>query len=215
VTDENMTDEITCQTLRGAGAVERYVAETLSPDELEPFESHMIECPRCQQDVRLAAAVRGALAPVGSRSRVLRVAAGVALAAAAVLAVVLVTPELRQELGFDGHRGESAVPELRPIAPRGPIATLDLVRWYALAGSERYRVRVFDQSGQILWEGETTDTLLRVPELGDLQTDAPYYWRLEARVGWDRWVGSELVGFQLLPMGGADTVFRDDPGSRP
>jgi hypothetical protein len=137
------------------------------------------------------------------------------LAAAALLAVVLVTPELRQELGFDGHRGKSAVPELRLIAPRGAIATLDLVRWYALPGSERYRVRVFDQVGQIVWEGETTDTILRVPDLGDLQTDAPYYWRLEARVGWDRWVGSELVGFQLLPKGGADTVPREDPGSRP
>jgi hypothetical protein len=215
VTDENVSDEVTCQRLREAGAVERYVAEMLSPDELELFESHMIECPRCQQDVKLAAAVRGALAPVGSRSRVLRLAAGIALAAAAALAIVLVTPELRQELGFDGHRGVSAVSELRPIAPRGPIAALDLVRWYALAGSERYRVRVFDQEGRIVWEGETTDTILRVPELGDLQTDTPYYWRLEARVGWDRWVSSELVGFQLQPIGEADPVLQEDPGSRP
>ena len=175
----------------------------------------MFECSSCQQDVRLAAAVRGALSQAVSRSRVLRVAAGIALAAAAALAVVLITPELRQDLGFDGHRGESVVPQPRPIAPRGPIAKLDLVRWYALPGSERYRVSVFDKEGRIIWEGETTDTILRVPELGELQINAPYYWRLEARVGWNRWVGSELVRFQLLPMGKSDTVLREDPGSRP
>lgn len=40
---------------------ERYVAGSLSPEEAEAFEAHLLECESCRQEVRLAEAIREAL----------------------------------------------------------------------------------------------------------------------------------------------------------
>ncbi|UCG76283.1 MAG: zf-HC2 domain-containing protein [Gemmatimonadota bacterium] len=218
-----MTDELACRRLEEEGAVERYVARTLSAGELEEFESHLIECPRCQEEVRLAVAVRHAVGQAGAsreiesarRFRVLRIAAGAGLAAAAALVVALATPELRRELAGELHRAPAATAEEQPIAPRGVVAALDTARWHPLPGAERYRVRVFDAVGEVLWEGETTDTVLHVAGLESLRSEAPYYWQVETRLGWNRWEQSELVEFRLLPVGRTDGASSRDPLSGP
>lgn len=40
---------------------ERYVAGSLSPEEAEAFEAHLLECESCREEVRLAEAIREAL----------------------------------------------------------------------------------------------------------------------------------------------------------
>ena len=209
-----MIDELTCQRLRDEGAVERYVADTLPAAELEAFEGHLIECGRCQQEVRLAAALRRSLIPASRRRRSTRVAAAIGLAAAAVMALVLVTPELQERLRPPRHRALSSSTQLQPIAPHGAVKGVDVLRWHAVPGSERYRAAIFDQAGAVLWEGETTDTVLPVSGLGDLTRDGPYFWRFEARVGWDRWLGSELVEFELVVPDDLESELSDGPEER-
>ena len=50
--------------LVGADVVPRYVAGTLEPDAVEPFELHMVDCATCQRAIREAAALRKVLRKV-------------------------------------------------------------------------------------------------------------------------------------------------------
>ncbi|NJD08889.1 MAG: zf-HC2 domain-containing protein [Gemmatimonadetes bacterium] len=67
-----------------------YASGRLTPAELEAFELHLLECPACQDEVRTAAAVRGAARSggrhVGRRAALIAIPL---LAAAAVLLLLL------------------------------------------------------------------------------------------------------------------------------
>lgn len=56
-----MTDNISCEDFTEAAVVERYVAGTLLDSELEDFEAHLLLCPRCQERIAEAVAIREAL----------------------------------------------------------------------------------------------------------------------------------------------------------
>jgi tetratricopeptide (TPR) repeat protein len=92
-----VTQSLTCGDVAERGFVERYVAGRLDPAEVEAFEAHYVTCPRCQEDLRLAAAVRRNLPLVAGASAPRRrwprpLLAGVGLAAAAGLAALLLLP---------------------------------------------------------------------------------------------------------------------------
>jgi tetratricopeptide (TPR) repeat protein len=90
--------ELRCPTGEDTDHVHRYVAGTLSPDELESFEVHLLECDECQRGVREGTAIRTALvvsgAPAEERSpaRPWRLAGSLAIAAAAAIALWFVLP---------------------------------------------------------------------------------------------------------------------------
>ncbi|MBI1723135.1 MAG: hypothetical protein HYR48_04430 [Gemmatimonadetes bacterium] len=75
------------------GLAERYAAGTLAADEARAFEDHYVGCEVCQREVRLAAAVRQAVAEAAptapARRRWALIGGAGALAAAAVLVLVL------------------------------------------------------------------------------------------------------------------------------
>ena len=87
-----MTTGLTCSEVEDQALVERYAAGTLAPDQAEAFEAHYLTCERCQNGLRLAAAVRDTMSEVGvgqpSRRR-LMASVGIGLGAAAVLALIL------------------------------------------------------------------------------------------------------------------------------
>ena len=56
-----MAESLTCDAIVDGDLIERYLAGTLSEAEVEALESHYLTCARCQDELRLAAAIREVL----------------------------------------------------------------------------------------------------------------------------------------------------------
>jgi hypothetical protein len=90
---QTVNETLTCALVEERALVERYVAETLTDKHgRADFEAHVIACPRCQDEIRLATAIRIELArPASARRPIPWLPLG--LVAAAVLGgVVLLRP---------------------------------------------------------------------------------------------------------------------------
>lgn len=121
-----MSDELTCDVVVERGLIERYVADRLPEDEAQAFENHYVACPRCQDELRLAVAVREAASDVsgswfGRRSLMIG-GAGVGLAAAAVLIVLLLPATGSRQASDLARLGEVIQP---PIYLGIPVRAAD------------------------------------------------------------------------------------------
>jgi hypothetical protein len=74
---------------------------------------------------------------------------------------------------------------------------VDRFVWSRLPRVDRYRLRLYDAEGNVLWTVETADTSVALPGDVRLSSGVTYFWKVEAQVGWQRWVASDLVGFEL------------------
>ena len=202
-----------CDEITDRALIEGYVAGRLGEAETEAFESHYLTCERCQNELRLALAIREALPEVREAglyapaepevsviSRRLKVRTAAALAAAAVLAgLLLVRPSKPDEESAPVHRDEATSVEVAPSlrAPGGVVAAVESFQWSQVPAADLYRVTVYDAEGVVVWEVETRDTLITPPDSTEFEPDARYIWTVAARVGFDRWVSSELVDFTI------------------
>jgi hypothetical protein len=84
-----------------------------------------------------------------------------------------------------------------PTAPVGAVADARALRWDAVPGADRYRVTLFDAEGVVLYETELPGTRAPLPDAVVLASGRTYYWRVEARTGFDRWAASDLIGFSI------------------
>jgi hypothetical protein len=67
--------------------------------------------------------------------------------------------------------------------------------------ADRYRITVFARDGTVIWEAQTRDTVIALPELVRRTPIDTILWRVQAHVGWeDRWAASDLA---VLTMSGA------------
>jgi tetratricopeptide (TPR) repeat protein len=119
---------MTCSEIAEAGLLERYVAGTLDAETAQALEDHFVTCPRCQTDLRLAWAVRAALAePAASVARPHAgrwlVVAGLALAAG--LAAIVVLRSNRGANQWSDLGAVSAAPIYLGVAIRGTSAPGD------------------------------------------------------------------------------------------
>ena len=173
---------------------------SLAPDLRTPLLPHVAACPRCRGAVAAIAraladpAVARELAVAPSRRRRYRIA--VPLAAAAVLLLLLSSP------GDDrsAHRGPpSPPPATTPVlrSPLGAVATVTGLQWSPVAGADRYRVTVFDATGNVVYATEVSDTVVAFPDSVTLVPGASYLWKVDARTGFDRWAASELAEFSI------------------
>jgi len=107
-----------------------------------------------------------------------------------------VGPTMRQPAD-PAHRDPTLTATAAPrvIAPVGRIDSLSLVVWSAVPTADRYRVRLFDPQGTVLWQRETSDTTAIVPPTVSLRRGTSYYWKVESHTGFDRWAASDLVEF--------------------
>ena len=107
------------------------------------------------------------------------------------------------------NSGENSSPGLREprdtsihapllVAPRGPVARVDQFVWSGVPRSDRYRLRLYTDEGDVLWTSETTDTLVALPDSVGLSHLATYFWKVEAQTEWRRWAASDLVEFRLV-----------------
>jgi hypothetical protein len=164
---------------------------------------HLAACSRCRSAVAAAtralgsAAVREEVERLDRppRPRWLRSAAP--LAAAAVLVALLLRGPAA--VGPELHRAPATVPGPAPltIAPDGLTTAVQVLRWHAVDGADRYQVTLFDERGDVLWETSLTDTVAGLPRDVALQPGRDYFWFVSARTGFDRWETSDLVEFSV------------------
>ncbi len=180
---------------------------TLAAEAREGAVSHLAGCPHCRaavasvarlladEDVRVAVP-QPVMHPFRRFARL-----AVPLTAAAILLVVFALPR-RVEVVPPPHRGTSS-PAATPmlVSPVGVVAEGSLLRWTAVPGADRYRIIVFDSNSEIVFGGETSDTMLALPDSATLEPGRTYLWMVEARTGWDRWAASAPVTFSIAPDG--------------
>lgn len=119
--------------------------------------------------------------------------------AAAVAGVVLVRPAVGpnplalDEPGSSPHRESAITTTIAPriLGPVGPASVTESLVWTRVPHAARYRARVFNQEGTLVWDAQTRDTTLALPRYLRGDTANTYLWKIEARTGLDRWVASE------------------------
>lgn len=178
-----------------AGEVVAYVDGVAAGEERRWIEAHLATCADCRLEVsEVGGLVRGL-----SRTRQATRRIWLPVAAAAALAIVFAWPRHHQDgITITGQHRQGAVTTTvgpRPITPVGSAARADTLMWSSVPSADAYAIRVFDASSNVLWEGQTTDTVAALPATVGLRAGATYYWKVEARTGFGRWAASDLVEF--------------------
>jgi hypothetical protein len=179
-----------------ADEVVAYLDGAISQEERGRIQAHLAACADCRAEVRDVRAVVRALPGVRPVRRPFWIPAAAAAAAAAVVLVWLRPPSARTAIG-DEHRNGSVTTTVAPrqVAPAGAVAAVDKLVWSSAPGADAYRVRLFDANGTVLWEEQTIDTVAPLPASIALRASTSYYWKVEARTGFDRWAASDLIEF--------------------
>ena len=167
--------------------------------------AHLSRCAACRTNVAHLARLLGDASVAGEvgrleggllRRRLPRAVAGLAAAAVLVLALLPLLPRTESGDEFRDEPLSQAAPVL--VAPLASAERLESLRWHGVEGATQYRVTVFDEEGGLVWSFETADTAVAFPPDSSLVAGAPYWWRVEARVDFDRWSASELGTFTLV-----------------
>lgn len=194
-----------------AGCLDDHTLAALAEGSLAPAARqaavvHLAGCERCRAlfagVARLVAdpdvaREAGQLEQRGRR-RLLRIA--VPLAAAAALLLYLVPSVLiRRPVDGESHRAPTLTGASAPIpvSPIGTVGAVTTLRWNRVNGADHYRITLFDAQGVTLYEALPADTLLTLPDSVRLSPGARYYWKVEARINFDRWSASPLVEFTI------------------
>jgi len=183
-----------------------FVEGRLGPETRGPAVAHLLTCARCRSVVKATGRVAAdtTVTDQTPAPRWRRWSIPLGLAAAAALVLLLLphggsdgsSPGLREPPDTNNH-----APLL--IAPRGSVARVDRLLWASVPGIERYRVRLYNDEGDVLWTTETTDTLIAAPRIPALAPGTPYFWMVEAQTEWQRWTASDLVEFRIVKGEGA------------
>jgi hypothetical protein len=178
-----------------------FVDGRLTPQNRAPVVAHLLTCARCRALVKATSDL--ATSAAGSTPQKRRVwqrwSLPVGLAAAAALVLFLV-PRGGDDNPTPGLREPTVTSTIAPvpIAPVGAsVAHAQRFTWSSAPGAERYRVRLYDGEGSVLWSVETADTAAVLPDSVTLQQRVPYFWRVEAQAEWMRWAASDLASFRI------------------
>lgn len=176
-----------------------YIEYGATADQRARLESHLARCADCRAEIRDAERIIASL-PL-NRSWHRRGALGAAAVAAALL-LVAVLPRPGRERSSLQHREAAVAATIAPVilAPVHLVDSLSAFIWRSVPNASRYEVRVFDATGSVVWHEETADTLIYAPVVAGIQAGRPYYWRVQANVGYDRHVTSELAEFTVQPL---------------
>ncbi len=172
-----------------------FVAGLLDPAARAPIVAHLLTCARCRALVKATAEAASEVAepsPAWRQSR--RVWIPLGLAAAAAL-LVLVVPRRSDDELREPPLTSTVAPVL--IAPRASVASVARLTWSSVPHAERYRLRLYDDQGTVLWQLETTDTAAALPDSVALAPGVSYFWRVEAETEWRRSAASDLVEFRV------------------
>lgn len=168
---------------------------------------HLSTCRRCQHE--LASLVRALNDPqvanaagAGKRGRlrVVGMTFPFVAAAAAVIALVI-SPDGQPSAPEIQHRAPVLTPGAAPagVSPVGPVSAVFDLQWSTVPEAQVYRVTLFDADGRALLEAETDEPRMTLPDSLRLAPAQRYLWQVQARIGFDRWVSSDLVEFRVIP----------------
>ncbi|HEY7193219.1 MAG TPA: zf-HC2 domain-containing protein [Gemmatimonadales bacterium] len=152
-------------------------------------DRHLTECAECRAEL---VALSRVLRRNRGRRRWLTPAAALAVAAAAVLLFIIIpsTPEPSYR-----EPAVSTTPAPVAITPRGPSRGVTRLVWTRVPHADRYRLTVFDSSGTVVSESQTTDTSAAMPVL---HSGTRYFWQVEAETGFHRSIKSDVIEFVFL-----------------
>lgn len=158
------------------------------------LESHLAACDDCRSELVDASRIVAAL----PRARGMRGRVWMPAAAAAAIVLLLAWPRTVREPSVQ-HREAPVTTTIAPraIAPIGAVDSATALVWSSVPYRDRYRVRVFDAAGSVIWETETIDTITSVPMSVSLRPGRSYYWKVEAQTGFGRSAATELIEFSV------------------
>ncbi len=169
--------------------------------------SNLLDDPQIAGEIRRAESAH-TLRLDPRRSFALRAGGIISLAAAAAV-LFMVRPHSKTQ-SVDGnqaialhspHRAPTITGLAAPV-PTSPVGDVDgrpAFRWTSIAGADRYRVTVYDDTGRVIYESEVVATTVTLPDSVATIAGRSYVWQVEGRNGVDRWTPSELVEFRIAP----------------
>jgi hypothetical protein len=180
-----------------AQEIAAYVDGGLSKDTHAAVEAHLAICAECRAEVfDVSRIVRAAPRARSSRRPWARRAWIPMAAAAAAVFIIWTKPWVPRQDSAVVHRDEAqTVAAPRALSPVGQVDGVTTFVWSSVPQTDRYRVRLFDAQGTVVWESETPDTLGKLPRSVILLSGRTYYWKVEARTGIDRQTASDLTEF--------------------
>ncbi|MEJ2547998.1 MAG: zf-HC2 domain-containing protein [Gemmatimonadota bacterium] len=185
-----------------------YLDHTLSASERAAAEQHLAWCDECRSELREVGDALRTFHPARRRLGWI----GPAVAAAAVILLVAYPLSQRANEEVPAHRDVPVVidqrPDLADPAPLPDSVGAQLLQWSRVERADRYRVSIFSEAGSVVWRTETPDTSVALPSSSLDETIGPYLWRVDARVGIDRWVESRLEPLEL--SGATDSQFGEE-----
>jgi hypothetical protein len=183
-----------------ADEIAAYVDGIAVGDARVAIQAHLAACAECRAEVAEVLPIVRAL----PRARRVRRQIWIPAAAAAGLVLLWAGPRVLREPAVEEHREEAVTMTVSPraVAPIGAVDAVTVLVWSALPSADRYRARLFDSDGTVIWEHETGDTVAALPRSVTLRARLPYFWKVEAHTGFDRWAASDLIEFMVRRGGG-------------
>lgn len=178
-----------------AATVAAYVDAALPVAERAAIDAHLALCEECRAEILDVSRI---LDGARNRRRTLRGnrRLWLSVGAAAALALIWLVPDLvRQPDRVYREETVTRTPAPLPRAPIGPVDSVPALIWSRVPRTTDYRVRLYDSAGTVVWETQTGDTVAPLPPSLVVAPGRAYYWRVEARSGFDRSASSELTGF--------------------
>lgn len=166
------------------GEVAAYLERSLTAPEQERVERHLARCAECRDEVVQVQNIESVSRRPGP-GRYLGIGA---VAAAAVVTFVLVTPFGRQLLFTDTESPTRSSAAEGTVAI-GAIAPADGDRvnregltllWHSVSPETSYQITLTNPQGDVVWTARTPDTTAAVPSAVELIADASYYWYVDA-----------------------------------
>jgi hypothetical protein len=164
--------------------VAAYLSNALTANDSATLEAHLAVCLQCRREVTSA---RRLIRSHASPTLIRWVAP--AAAAAAVLAVVLLSPLRSARLETPSKRAtedaavSATMPKIRIVSP----ASGDTVKgsqvvfvWQGVRNASLYRLTLTDAGGSAVWTRDTSDTTLTLPASLSLGKGQNYFWFVDA-----------------------------------
>ena len=173
-----------------------YIEATLPSAERARVEAHLSVCDKCTSELAAVSRLRRP-----ARRPILHI--GVAAAAAAVIALVLLGPRAQRPLTDEppvrGDDAAAAAATLVAPADGAILAAAPLFAWRPLPGATAYRISVSRADGDSVWAATVRDTVVAMPA-GVLPggTDS-YYWYVDVLLSDGRSLAGKPRQFRLGP----------------
>jgi len=184
-----------------------YELGLLSDEERKQFEGHLPECDFCTQELYRTAPITNLirekrLAPSNSKKEPSPIfvrpwvyAAAITLVAFTLTALWLLRPDRKTEL-YRGNFEEASILVLSPVQE---VTSVKEFKWKAVSGVETYKLKVYNEAGDIVWEqiepGLTAILPISVRETF-VQGDT-YFWQVETQLPDGVLLKSKMIRFWI------------------